>query len=196
MSNPVPERRSVSATGAGGGSGTDLNGSGAGALSVLALDLSLTSTGWAHTDGGIGTIEVDGSGVERLDAILGRIIELSVGADLVLVEGYSMGSRKTSHAHALGELGGLVRWSLWVRGIPYVEVPPSCLKKLATGKGNAKKEAVLAEAIRRLGYAGCSTDEADALWLLTAAQVRLNLPGAPQLPQTHLDGLTKVQWAA
>ena len=73
-------------------------------------------------------------------------------------------------------------------------MPPSCRAKLATGKGNASKDAVLVAAVRRLAYDGHLHDEADALWLLQAALHHYGLPGAVDLPKGHLQALDKLRW--
>ena len=52
----------------------------------------------------------------------------------------------------------------------YEEYPPASIKKLATGKGNSKKEVVLAAARERWPDREIVDDnEADALWLLVLA---------------------------
>lgn len=49
--------------------------------------------------------------------------------------------------------------------IEYVGVPVGTVKKRATGKGNASKEAMIAAAEARWGVAVSSDNEADALWI-------------------------------
>ena len=77
--------------------------------------------------------------------------------------------------------------------VPVVEISPSALKKLATGKGNSPKDAVLAAAIQRLGYKGHDHNEADALWLLEAAQQHYGRCTVV-LPKTHLKALEAIEW--
>lgn len=163
-------------------------------MSILALDLSLTALGWAmNAPVRSGIWKPPHRGVERLAAILGWLNGMLDGVGLVCVEGYSFGSQGRAVV-SLGELGGVVRLHLYQRGLPFVEVPPSCRAKLATGKGNAGKDEVLAAAIRRLGYEGHDHNASDALWLLQAALVHYGLPGAVDLPQSHRDALTKIEW--
>lgn len=164
---------------------------------ILALDLSLTATGWARTlSSGPGTeagvIRSKQRGVARLQEILNQVHELAKPADLVCIEGYAFD--RPNQAHQIGELGGIVRLALYQLRKPVAIVPPSCLKKVASGKGNAPKELVLAEAIKRLRYDGFDHNVADARWLLAMAQIRYGLPGAPELPQGHLEGMAKVPW--
>lgn len=184
-------------------------------MNVVGLDLSLTSTGVARADGTATTLSFPKlKGVQRLDAfntwICGAFTFRGVDeygnplnpVDLVVIESYSFGMARPSrsgggqpsHAHALGELGGVVRLALWEADIAYVDLPPACLKKLATGKGNASKDEVFAAAIRRLGYEGNSHDEADALWCREAALQYYGVGYTTALPATHLEGLVKVQW--
>ena len=132
----------------------------------------------------------------RLQDALNRIVGLVKASDpkLVLIENYAFG--KANKAHQLGELGGVVRLALHQSGVWWTEVAPKAIKKLATGSGNAKKEAVLAEAVRRLAYQGSSFDESDARWLLEAARIHYDVPGAAKLPQNHLAFLGQIVWPA
>lgn len=165
-------------------------------MNILALDLSLTSSGWARCVGGVtdhGLLEPHGRrGYERLEWIRSEVLRLAAGADLVVIEGYSFGSRGNAILSA-AELGGVIRMALHDLGYRWVDVPPATLKKLATGKGNASKEQVLAAAIRRLGYEGASPDEADALWLLEATLQHYGC-GSVELPKAHREALGKVEW--
>lgn len=56
------------------------------------------------------------------------------------------------------------------RSIHYVPVPPARLKKFATDKGNAKKEAMLSEARKRFGDQIEDDNEADALLMIELAK--------------------------
>lgn len=129
------------------------------------------------------------AGMARLRWIRGRVVEVTKGADLVVIEGYSHGSRY--QAHYLGELGGVIRLMLYCLGRPYVDVAPAVRAKIATGSGMGRKDAVFAEAFKRLGYSGHSKDEADARWLLECALQHYELPGRAELPAKHLESLAK-----
>lgn len=158
-------------------------------MNVLGLDLSLTSTGYAidrPTQLHVGRLTNNLTGPERLNWIAHEVVALAEQADLTAIEGYAFA--RPNQAHQVGELGGTVRLELWRRNLPYVEVPPSTVKKYATGRGNADKETVLAECIRRLGYMGSSTDEADALWVRA---VVLEAAGCPpvEMPQGHVEAI-------
>lgn len=163
-------------------------------MRIVAFDLSLTCTGWCEGPA-VGTLVPPKGydrGEARLDWIRARVMEKADSAHLVAVEGYSFSSQ-ASHAHSLGELGGLIRWNLYVRKIPFVVIPPANLKMFATGKGNAKKQEVFAAAIRSLGYVGSSYDEADARWLWTMAQARHS---SASLTQVQQRALSKIEWPA
>ncbi len=60
--------------------------------------------------------------------------------------------------------------------MPYQAIPVGTVKKLATGKGNAKKEAMIAAANARWGISVSDDNEADALWI--AETLRVQLVGA------------------
>ena len=161
--------------------------------SVVGLDLSLTATGGADDLGQPFTLAPRLRGCERLSWIRDNVLTyLTPAPDLVVIEGYSFSSRN-SHAHALGELGGVIRLALHEAGIAYVDVPPSSLKKYATGKGNANKGEMLAAAIRRLDYQSASDNEADALWLRAMGLDALGCP-VVDLPAVNRQALTKVAW--
>jgi hypothetical protein len=175
-------------------------------IEVIAFDLSLTATGVAHPNGETETLRPPKSvdtGMARLawfrDAIADRVPVDGVDehADwrtLVVVEGYSFGTtRQASRAHALGELGGVVRLWLFDNDLAWVDVPPASLKRYACGKGNAKKDEVFAAAIRRLDYAGNSHDEADALWLRAMALAAYGVP-VIEMPKTSRDALAAITW--
>jgi Holliday junction resolvasome RuvABC endonuclease subunit len=84
---------------------------------------------------------------------------------------------------------------LWRDQVPHTYVTPGSLKTFALGKGTGSKTEMTLAASRRLGYEGCSDDEADALWL---AHLGAHLLGRPavDLPQTHLRALAKIKVAA
>jgi crossover junction endodeoxyribonuclease RuvC len=164
-------------------------------MSVITFDLSLTATGWAGPDGSGVLLPPAGvgKGVERLRWIRDAVLELAAGADLVVLEGYSFASKGRAVV-SIGELGGVVRLALHEAGLPVVEVSPSSRAKYATGKGNASKDQVLVEAVRRLDYAGHSHDEADALWLRCMALDALDLPGRVDVPKVNRTALAGVDW--
>ncbi len=164
-------------------------------LQVVAFDLSLTCTGWADASG-CGVLVPPATvnrGIPRLLWIRAAILDRAAGAQLVVLEGYSFASRGRAIV-SLGELGGVIRCALADSGLASVDVPPSCRALFATGKGNASKEQVLAEAIRQLGYMGHSHDEADALWLRRMALEHYGLATITTGYQRKLKALAKIDW--
>lgn len=80
------------------------------------------------------------------------------------------GHKGTDAAHIYGGIVAVITEECESRGIPYKGVPVQTAKKLATGKGNANKEAMMAAAKAKWpGWAG-DDNEADARWIATVAQ--------------------------
>lgn len=160
---------------------------------VLGIDPSLTALGYAMTEEVVGVFRSRAKGMRRLAEIRNFVIEMAHDCDVTILEGYAFA--RTNQAHQLGELGGVVRLALWERRIPFVDVPPAIVKKVATGRGNADKPAVIAAAIRRFGFEGDGQDAAEA-WILRAmALVHYDNVPIP-LPAGALDALEKVEWPA
>lgn len=141
-------------------------------MNILALDLG-TTTGFALTFNGAkmtGTwsfkpSRFDGGGMRYLkfrrkvneafheyaiDVVYYESVRRHLGVD-------------AAHAYGgfLGQLGSLCE----ELEIPYEGVPVQTIKKWFTGKGNAKKDAMIAEAIKR-GFAPTDDNEADAIAIL------------------------------
>ncbi len=168
---------------------------------ILALDLSLARSGWCRTiDYGTpcqyGVLATAGQrGVERLDRIVREVQTLvgKVPVDLAVLEGYSYGSQGRS-VFDIGELGGCVRLLLYRLGVPFVEVPPACLKKYACGHGNAKKIDMVVAARERFGLQGTTDDnECDAYLLWAMAKHAYGEPIA-SVPAAQDAALAKVAW--
>lgn len=160
-------------------------------MRLLALDLSLTATGWAHSCGESGVLEPKGlRGMARVQWILDRVHQFASEADLVIIEGYSFGSKGRA-VFDIAELGGVVRFTLFDGGTRYVDVAPSSLKMFATGKGNANKLEVFAAAIRKLGLAENDHNIADARWLLEMARTHYTQALTTEKQKQALAG---VQW--
>lgn len=78
--------------------------------------------------------------MDRYDMIssyfLDRIYERDV--EKVFIEDYSLGSKgKVFH---IAENTGVLKYRFWNLGIAYETIPPTVIKKFATGKGNADKQ--------------------------------------------------------
>lgn len=77
---------------------------------------------------------------DRFDSISDWAINLCIGASDVAIEGYSYGSK--GRVFHLAENMGIFKHKLYKAGVPLTVVEPSKSKKLATGKGNADKQAM------------------------------------------------------
>lgn len=141
---------------------------------VIALDLG-TTTGWALRgfDGLItsGTASFkpgryDGGGMRylRFTNWVTEIDRLSGPIEAIYFEEVRR-HLGTDAAHIYGGLmASLTSWAE-LRGVPYQGVPVGTIKRHATGKGNAPKEAMIAAA-RSRGYSPKDDNEADAIAIL------------------------------
>ena len=163
---------------------------------VVGVDLSLTATGIARVRlSGVKTATLSSKhrGISRLRDLAYEIRCQCDDADLVVIEGPSYGSVGAGF-HERAGLHWLVVDLLSVRDIPYVIVPPSVVKKYATGKGNANKGAMIDAATRRYPHieTGGDDNQVDALWL--AAMGLDYLTDEHAVPESHRATLNSVTW--
>ncbi len=171
---------------------------------VLGLDLSLTSTGIARIENGsidVGVLKSANQGPAVTDqrtrlcgitkAIWNFMGTTTHAPDMVVIEGPSYGSKGAGTWDRAG-LWWLVIDGLVSNGIPVAIAPPSCRARYATGKGNADKDLVLAETVRRFDRV-LRNDEADALILAAMGCDHLGSP-LVTMPAAHRTGLDKVAW--
>lgn len=78
------------------------------------------------------------------------------------MEGYAY--EKTGRVFQLGEVGGVVRLLFHDLKVPLLTIPPTVLKKFATQRGAAKKEQMIAAAIKD-GARPLDDNQADAYFL-------------------------------
>jgi crossover junction endodeoxyribonuclease RuvC len=83
--------------------------------------------------------------------------------DLVVIEGYAYAGKFNNSLQY--ELGACIRMQLYKDEIPFIEVPPTSLKKFVTGKGNAKKDLMLLGVYKRWDFDTEDDNEADAYGL-------------------------------
>ena len=69
-----------------------------------------------------------------------------------------MGSARSK----LAELNGIIKFWLWRRGIQYVLVAPTTLKKFILGAGKGEKSFIVREVFKAYGLDARTDDEADA----------------------------------
>lgn len=155
---------------------------------ILALDLSIASTGWARHTAGDGQIE---SGVVSFELLEGEhpgkrwprvrewLATMASGMDWIVWEGVVSGNFQKQHHTTIALLHNLecqvveMAATLGQKIIETATVPPSTLKKHATGDGHAKKPEMIAAALsrwphRQLTHVGrpLGDNEADALCVL------------------------------
>ena len=141
---------------------------------LLALDLG-TTTGWAlltregHITSGSESFRpqrFEGGGMRylRFKRWLTEVKQSCDGIDALCFEEVRRHAGVDA-AHAYG--GFLATLTAWCEHhqIPYQGVPVGTIKRHATGKGNAGKDAVIA-AVRARGHTPSDDNEADALALL------------------------------
>jgi crossover junction endodeoxyribonuclease RuvC len=85
------------------------------------------------------------------------------GVDLVIIEGYSFAGKFINSVQY--ELGACIRMRLYQEEVPFIEIPPTSLKKFVTGKGNAKKDLILLGVYKRWDFDTEDDNEADAYGL-------------------------------
>lgn len=139
-------------------------------MKVLSLDLG-TKTGWALNDSGSiqsgtkdfkpGRFEGGGMRYLRFKNWLTELKAQSEGIEEVYFEEVRNHSAVDA-AHVYGGL--LATLTAWCEhhNIAYKGVPVGTIKKFATGKGNAKKDAMIA-AIQARGFNPKDDNEADAI---------------------------------
>ena len=142
--------------------------------SILALDLGST-TGWAIRNSRCrilhGTAEFrpsrfEGGGMRylRFGKWLDQTLEVTGGIDAVYFEEVRR-HIGTDAAHTYGGfLAALTSWCE-AKAIAYQGVPVGTIKRFATGKGNADKQAMIA-AVRERGFEPTDDNEADAIAIL------------------------------
>lgn len=158
-------------------------------IAVGGLDPSTAATGVAWPDGSFSTIVPPNlpkgspplERARRLDQIERGFVQEGrrhpwpiVDGTLWVVEAYSLGGARGYAAAYVAEIGGVLRLRALELGADWLlEVPPSRLKKYATGDGskNTGKPEMIAAALAQQGRLLDLTrypnngDEADAYWL-------------------------------
>lgn len=86
---------------------------------------------------------------DRYYGITKWVLNLLKDNDKIMIEGYSMGS--TGRVFNIAENAGLLKHYLWMSKYKFGVVPPTVVKKFATGKGNANKEKIQESFIQDTG---------------------------------------------
>jgi len=173
-------------------------------VSIVGIDPSLTGTGIAIINGGTVSAHKIGSSGKSTDDweqrycrgtnLVNRIARSVPHYSLVAIEGPSYSSVGGS-SHDRSGLWWRIYDALRVEcQCTILVVSPSQRMIYATGKGNAKKDTVLAAAIKRYQHLIDIIDNniADAVVL---AAILSDLDGAPlvKLPETHMRALDKLR---
>jgi Holliday junction resolvasome RuvABC endonuclease subunit len=78
------------------------------------------------------------SDTQRYDNLSRWSIDIVSEAQIVFIEGYAFGA--VGRVFQIAENTGLLKYTMWKKGIPFYVFAPSEIKKFATGKGNAAKD--------------------------------------------------------
>jgi crossover junction endodeoxyribonuclease RuvC len=145
---------------------------------ILGLDPSLSSTGIIVLDSK-GNIVYEASlktkqlrGMKRLKFIKDEILLVTKKFNItqVFIESYAFGVVQSRSKFNLGELGGVIRLTLYENNIEYEDIAPPTLKKYVTGYGNADKIMMVEAVHKRWGKDfGKDSDKADAFGLAKMA---------------------------
>lgn len=146
---------------------------------LIGIDQSLTATGIAVIDGAgallASKVLKTGSlrGAARLAHIRDELrgLLMCFPPKYAAIEGYSIES--VNRPFDLGEVGGLVRLTLYDAHVPTVVVAPKQLKKFVTGSGDATKEKVQLAVSRKWGIVLSDDNAADALGLAHIARLMI-----------------------
>lgn len=150
-------------------------------MKTVGVDLSLTHTGVVALDDGklvskksILTKPTGKRPVDEINRIEGIVQQICFvidanKPDVVAIEGLSFMSRKTTALAQLSGLNYMLRRELMRRGIPFVIVAPSSLKKFITDKGNAQKDEMMEAVFKRWGVTILDDNENDAYCLAQVA---------------------------
>ena len=147
------------------------------------IDPSLTNTGVVVLDATGVLIEVAQSNILKLSSSdpLDRLIRLSSflegivtkyeGKKVAAYEDYSYGS--TNKAFLLGELGGVLKTTLYLRVENLILAPPTMVKSFAVSHGHADKEVLIKQALEECPELSkvkkLSSDICDAFFLAKIA---------------------------
>lgn len=150
---------------------------------ILGIDPG-TKCGWAILEDGERVVsgtwdlsvrrnESEGMRFLRLEQQLRQLLRFAIEStrefrwqyiDLVAFEDVKR-HRGTIAAHVYGGITAIIKQTCARLGVPYQGILVQDIKRRATGKGNANKDAMVAAAVERWGVSNLTEDEADALWI-------------------------------
>lgn len=179
------------------------------------MDTSTTRIGYASPSGELISITARAGAddpVRRLHELEGGIIaavrRYPPVPDVMVIEDYSLGMMtKTRNTKAgtvhktpmgvlskirLGEIGGVARLACFNMGIEIVLVNNSTLKRFATGRGNADKDAMVRAAIAHGARGSVNDDEADAFHARRMGRCAHQLE--PMVEAYEIDAVSLITW--
>jgi len=123
---------------------------------IIGLDMSLTGFGVVTIKNKNGKIKEElvikskKRGAERLVEIRRGIIKVinHSPVKLAVIEGYAYG-RNVGRFFDIGELGGVIKQSLYLKDIPYIIITPLMLKKWITGTSRGDKSVILMKILKQ-----------------------------------------------
>lgn len=86
---------------------------------------------------------------QRYESIADWAVDLVMGATHVAIEGYAYSAQ--GKVFQIAENTGILKYKLYQLSVPVTVIPPTEVKKFATGKGNADKNAMYSAWIRETG---------------------------------------------
>lgn len=163
-------------------------------MTVVGIDLSLTATGIA-TGSELHLLSTDRRDEDRIDWIADQLVSFYAipgETTLAVVEGLSHASQGNK-VHEIAGLHWHVRCILFRFAIPTAIVPPSTLKKYATGKGTATKPDMRMALYQRTGLDERDDNKVDAWWLRAMGCDALGA-AVIGMPAVNCKALDAVRW--
>lgn len=144
---------------------------------ILAIDPA-SKCGWAHSNGSSGVWSIgrkkgegDAAPGIKLRGELNRVA-FGPGIDVIAFEAVR-NAKSIAAMKFLARLESMLLFWADDHQVETIGYSPGTIKKHATGKGNASKDAMVFAAETKLATIVTDDNEADALWILNLAQVEL-----------------------
>lgn len=125
---------------------------------------------------------------QRFMDIAKTVMKYITERDVICIEGFSYSSKGSAVSVQYG-IGWILRSELIRAGFSYYEVPPSSVKKFATGRGNVKKDEMVLPIYKRWGFEHNSDNVRDAFVL---AQIARALHGQVELTKFQQEALNNI----
>lgn len=90
------------------------------------------------------------SSEQRYETIADWALDIVMGCSHIAVEGYAYAAT-SNRIFQVAENTGLLKYKLYQLGVPVTVIPPTDVKKFATGKGNADKNAMYTAFLHETG---------------------------------------------